>query len=200
MNYSGKYYQIENGQIKTPFMSPGRSAPEVFIAGGSPPAFKLAKDSGDIWISLARPVEQSKTDALDMLAKGREVGVRLSVICRATREQAVQAAEQMLAAARDDVRVEASFVKNTESAGIKRALAEADDAQSHWRTPCLWNGAVKSHGAPAIALVGSPADIAAAVLEYHGIGVSQFIFSGWPQYDAVRKFGEEVIPLIMQKQ
>jgi alkanesulfonate monooxygenase len=59
---------------------------------------------------------------------------------------------------------------------------------------------VRSHGAPAIALVGSPDDIASAVLEFSRAGVSQFIISGWPKLDEMLFFGREVLPLIRKRE
>ena len=100
----------------------------------------------------------------------------------------------------DDSKAERSFARASDSVGITRALAEADGGDSHWLTPYLWNGAVKSLGAPAIALVGSPEDIVNAIMEYNAIGISQLILSGWPQYDAMRCFGQTVLPLLRQRE
>ena len=195
VNFHGKYYNIRNGEIKTPFISPQRSSPEIFVAGSSAPALALATNFGDIWISLAQPPDQLKQNALEMVATGIEVGLRLSVICRSTREEAVAAAERMQDSG-DGNKAERSFVQASDSVGITRALVEASGTDSHWLTPCLWNGAVRSMGAPAIALVGSPEDIANAIMEYSEIGVSQLILSGWPQYEAMRCFGQKVLPLL----
>ncbi|MGH9894610.1 MAG: LLM class flavin-dependent oxidoreductase, partial [bacterium] len=63
-------------------------------------------------------------------------------------------------------------------------------------TPWLWTGAVRSHGAPAIAMVGTPEEIASALMEYRSIGVSQFILSGWPKIEEMIYFGREVIPRV----
>jgi len=42
--------------------------------------------------------------------------------------------------------------------------------------------------------------VASAILEYKKIGVSQFIFSGWPKLDEMVYFGRAVLPLIRQKE
>ena len=62
----------------------------------------------------------------------------------------------------------------------------------------LWRGAVATHGPSSIALVGTPPDIASAIMDYRSIGVSQFILSGWPNVDAVADFGRSLLPLIRE--
>ena len=71
-------------------------------------------------------------------------------------------------------------------------------AEQEWLTETLWTGAVRSHGAPAMSLVGSPREIADALLEYGRAGVSHFILSGWPKLDEMIVFGREVLPLIRE--
>jgi alkanesulfonate monooxygenase len=44
--------------------------------------------------------------------------------------------------------------------------------------------------------VGSPVDLATALLEYNRIGISQFLFSGWPDAEEVDRFGKDVLPLV----
>jgi alkanesulfonate monooxygenase len=55
-------------------------------------------------------------------------------------------------------------------------------------------------GPTAVALVGSPEEIASAILEYKAIGISQFIFSGWPKLEEMVHFGKAVLPLVRQKE
>jgi alkanesulfonate monooxygenase len=55
---------------------------------------------------------------------------------------------------------------------------------------------VRSHGAPALALVGGADDIAAALIDFKRAGVSQFILSGWPKMQSMKFFGEEVLPRV----
>jgi alkanesulfonate monooxygenase len=55
---------------------------------------------------------------------------------------------------------------------------------------------VRSHGPAAIALVGSPAEIASAILDYKRMGISQFILSGWPKLESMIFFSRELLPLV----
>ena len=51
-------------------------------------------------------------------------------------------------------------------------------------------------GAPSIALVGSAEDVATAIIEYTRVGVSQFLFMGWPDLDQMTFFSEAILPLV----
>jgi alkanesulfonate monooxygenase len=76
----------------------------------------------------------------------------------------------------------------------------ADDTASGWLTSYLWNGAVPYLGAPAIALVGSADEVAAAIMEYRDIGITQFLFMGWPDIDEMTFFSEAVVPLVRARE
>jgi alkanesulfonate monooxygenase len=49
-------------------------------------------------------------------------------------------------------------------------------------------------------LLGTPAEIADALLEYKALGVTQFIISGWPELDTVVAFGRDVLPLVRERE
>jgi len=88
------------------------------------------------------------------------------------------------------------FAEKTDSVAFKSTLALAEANESDWLTPYLWTGAIPYLGAPAIALVGGPAEIANAIMEYQSIGISQFLFMGWPDLEEMTFFGREILPLI----
>jgi alkanesulfonate monooxygenase SsuD/methylene tetrahydromethanopterin reductase-like flavin-dependent oxidoreductase (luciferase family) len=48
--------------------------------------------------------------------------------------------------------------------------------------------------------VGAPEEIAAGILAYKSIGISQFILSGWPNLEAVTYFGREILPRIRARE
>src|SRR5262249_35154806 len=121
----------------------------------------------------------------------KQAGLRLSIIARPSREEAVDFAYSMIAG--HDRQSDADFVKNSDSKSIAGTyhLAESD-----WLTPWLWTGAVRVFGAPAMAIVGTPAQVASAIMEYRQAGITHFIFSGWPKLDSMKYFGQEVLPLV----
>ena len=196
VNFQGKYYQIENGKLSTPFVSCDRAFPELFIAGGSLPARRLAVRQGTCWMRLADAPERIRPDALRISAQGIDVGLRLSVICRSTKQAARDAARALLADL-DTKEKEKEFVASTDSSSIKATYALAKE---EWPTETFWTGAVPYIGPTAIALVGTPAEIADALMEYRDAGVSQFILSGWPKLEEMVRFGREVLPLVRERE
>jgi len=193
VNYEGKYYRLENGQINTPYVcTNNRRAPVLFVAGGSPPAKELAISQGDCWMRLPDTPERIHAEGRAVLEAGKELGLRLAVIVRPTREEALSAARALVeAASGTEKTLESRFVQKSDSVSIQAVFAMA---HQEWVTSCLWTGAVRSHGAAAIALVGTPEEVASALFEYTQAGVSQFIISGWPKAEEMVRFGREVLP------
>jgi alkanesulfonate monooxygenase len=199
VNFSGKHYRVEKGSLKTSFAAPERKFPEIIIGGGSAAAQQLATRQGTCWMQLADAPEKIQQACSAALAEGIEVGLRVCLIARPTREEALQAA-QALIAENDYGRKLAGgreFFTKTDSVSFKKAYQLGG---TEWLTPTLWTGAVRVQGPTAIALVGSPGEIASAILDYKKIGISQFIFSGWPKLDEMVYFGRAVLPLVRQKE
>ena len=196
VNFDGSYYRIEDGTLNTPFISPQRSFPELFIAGGSDEARNLAISQGTLWMRLVDTPENLKMRIAPVLAANKEVGLRMSIIARGTREESRRAAERLvegLDASSRDAEKEKRFMLKSDSVSIRETYALAEN---EWLNPWLWTGAVRTHGAPAVALVGSYDDVAQALIDYASIGVTQFILSGWPKLDEMILFGREVLPRI----
>jgi alkanesulfonate monooxygenase len=196
--FDGRHYRVENGRLNTPFVSSERTFPELYIAGNSEAAERLAITQGSCWMRLAEPPEAVAGHAVKMLRCGKEIGLRCSVIARRTREEALNAARELLAGAdtkHDDHLTESRFVRKSDSVSINHLFALAE---TEWLSKWLWTGAVRSHGAPAIAIVGSAAEVAGALLEYGDAGVSQFIISGWPKLEEMIFFGREVLPRVRE--
>jgi alkanesulfonate monooxygenase len=199
VSFRGTYYKVENARLSTPFLSSERSSPEIFIGGGSLPAQRLAIRHGTCWMQIADAPEKLRPQILPALAAGIEVGLRLSIIARPTREEAIGAAHSLidgLDTKGGDEEKEKEFVRRSDSESVKAG----HELESEWLTSCLWTGAIRYIGAPAIALVGSPQEVAEAIMGYREIGVTQFIFSGWPKLDEMIFFGKEILPLIRERE
>ena len=195
VDFTGKYYTVEQGKVNTPFLSPTETAPERYIAGNSVQARELAMRQGSCWMMMAEPIAKIRDFIPPLLAQGRTIGIRAGVIARATTEEAHRAAYDLIAEAGADQQKETSFIRNSDSPTMQARFDAAMNG-SDWVTPVLWNGALKSHGPAATALVGSYDDIAAALIEYGEAGVTQFILSGWPKLEEMQRFGREIIPLV----
>jgi len=200
VSFDGRYFKVEDAVLNTPYSSPQRSFPEIFIGGGSDQARQLAIDEGTLWMRLADAPEKVAESAAPVLAAGKEVGLRLSIVCRPSREEALKAAYARLTSLdpqRAEHQREKDFMQGSDSVSIKKTYRLAD---VEWLTPWLWTGLVRSHGAPAVAMVGDPEQLAEAFIEYGRAGVSQYIISGWPKLDEMVFFGDEVLPRIRARE
>jgi alkanesulfonate monooxygenase len=193
VTFNGKYWQIEGGKLLTPFMAPERKAPEIYIAGHSEQAKQLALSRGSCWMRLIDTPEKLQPLVGYFREQGVEVGLRLCVICRPTREEAIEAAMKLLPD-EDIGKQERNILNRSDSQTLKQALATADNIG--WLNQNLWAGLVPYYGSSAITLLGSPIELAESFLEYKRIGISQFIVSGWPKLDEMVIFGREVLPLV----
>jgi len=193
VDFEGKYYRVEKGRLHTPFVAPDRSAPEIYVSGHSEQAQHLALTRGSCWLRLIDTPENLSPLVARTRDQGIEVCLRLCVVCRPTREEALRAARALLPG--DDIeRQERGILTRSDSQTLKQALAAADDVG--WLNRSLWAGLVPYYGSSSITLVGTPEELAEAFLEYKQIGVTQFIISGWPKLDEMIIFGRDVLPLI----
>lgn len=213
VNFAGKYCRVDTGKIYTPFQAPlsdrnnssqpisdsggeqaqHRTGPEIYVSGHSEQAQHLALTQASAWLRLIDTPERLSATVSHFRSNGVEVCLRLCVVCRPTREEALAAANALLPS--EEVgREERGILSRSDSKTLKDALAVADSVG--WLNQNLWAGLVPYYGSSAITLVGTPRDLADAFLEYKRIGVTQFIIAGWPKLDEMLIFGRDVLPLI----
>jgi alkanesulfonate monooxygenase len=195
VNFKGAYYEIEDAAVKTPFVSNERLAPEIFLGGASDAALNLAVRHADCLWTLPRSPEEMAPRLKPVLASGTEVGLLLSIIARPSREEAISEAYALLGRVGGKARqVHRDFSARSDSVAFTGTLALAEKNGSDWVNPWLWTGAVPYLGAPAIALVGSYDEVAGAIHAFEEIGISQFLFMGWPDLEEMKRFAGEVRP------
>jgi alkanesulfonate monooxygenase len=199
VSYSGRFYNINEGRLNTPFVARGRTRPEIYIGGNSVKARELAARYGDCWMRFADAPERIAEQATDLGERRVEVGVRLSIACRPNRAEALRAAQTPLASAATRMRAtsEGRFVHESDAVSMRETYALG---ATEWLTPWLWTGAVQTMGAMAICIVGTPDDVATGLLAFKAAGVTQFILSGWPTLDEMIRFGDDVLPLVRSQE
>jgi alkanesulfonate monooxygenase len=172
VNFQGNYFRVERGRLHTPYTAPERIAPEIYVSGHSPQAERLAIAQGSCWLRLIDTPKALAPLVARTRERGVEVCLRLGLICRPTREEAIRAAQAMLPD-EETGRREREILANSESQTLQGALATAD--RVGWMDRHLWAGLVPYYGSSAITLLGSPREVSEAFLEYKRIGVTQFI-------------------------
>ena len=192
VDFEGKYYRIERGKLHTPFLAPDRNAPEIYVSGHSEQSEQLACSQGSCWLRVADTPEKLQPAVTRVRALGIGVCLRLALICRPTREEAVRAVEALL----PDDRKESTIILKDDSQMYREGTKVTSD--ECWLNRSLWTGLVPYYGPVWTTLLGSPKELAEAFLAYKKIGVTDFIISGWPEVDEMVLFGKEVLPLVRE--
>jgi alkanesulfonate monooxygenase len=66
-------------------------------------------------------------------------------------------------------------------------------------SPNLWAGVGLVRGGAGTALVGSHAEVADRIQEYHDLGIDEFILSGYPHLEEAYRVGEGVLPELRRR-
>ena len=175
--------------------------PPVYFGGSSPKAGDVASKHVDVYLTWGEPPEQvaEKVAWIRSLAaaQGREVrfGIRLHVITRDTADAAWAQAEQLLRGVPESMieEVQAGLSKS-ESVGQQRMRSlhsggsrTAGDLEV---SPNLWAGVGLVRGGAGTALVGSHAEVADRIAEYHALGITEFVLTGHPHLEEAYWVGE----------
>lgn len=192
VDFHGRFYRVAAGKLNTPFLAPNRTRPEIYISGHSDASEQLAYSQGTCWLRVVDTPEKLQP----VVARAREHGIkiclRLGLICRSTREEAVRVAYSLRPGNQDE---NTTGLKDDSQMYREGASVKSD---AHWLSPSLWAGLVPHYGPVWTTLLGSPQEVAGAFLAYKEIGVSEFIISGWPEVDEVEIFGRQVLPLVRE--
>ncbi len=195
LTHHGEHYRIEEAQLGLGYKGGGR--PAIYISGASGVAQKTAIAYGDCWLRYGDTPEGIARAAEPVLAQGCRVGIRMHVLARETRAEALADLEGMMRDPDEQHRAWVSdFVSKSDSEAVKTSFRLADQASEDWLSPMLYSGAVAYRGGPALCVVGSYQEVADYLYRYKAAGVSEFIFSGWPTRDEMRIFYTHVLPLI----
>lgn len=200
-DYHGKYYNFDRVLSAVRTVS-GQSLP-VYFGGASDAAIEVAGKHADIYALWGETHAQVReiTGRVNTSAArhGRTVRYSLSLrpIIAETEEKAWAKAEAILEKARE-LAPKSGFLRSaTEPAnsGSQRLLAAA--AQGTRLDKRLWTGIAALTGAKgnSTALVGTPEQVADALLDYYDLGISTFLIRGFdPLADAI-DYGRSLIPL-----
>ncbi|MGK9230904.1 LLM class flavin-dependent oxidoreductase [Inquilinus limosus] len=199
-DHEGRFYRFERGfsavkSVRTPHIP-------VYFGGASDAAIAVAGKHADIyalWGETHAQVRELTGRVRAAAAKhGRQLRFSLSLrpILAETEEKAWARADAILEQARA-VQDQTGYRRTTEpaNAGSQRLLAAA--AQGPRLDKRLWTGIAALTGAKgnSTALVGTPEQVADALLDYYDLGVTTFLIRGFDPLDDAIDYGRELIPL-----
>ena len=201
-DYEGRYYRVAKGfsSVK-PVQRPHLP---VYFGGSSPAAIEVAGKHADIyalWGETHAQVRDTIARVREAAARhGRERAVRFSLSFRPiladTEDKAWARAEAILERTKQ-VRAAKGLpaaAPTPANEGSRRLLAAA--AQGSRLDKRLYTAIAAVTGAQgnSTALVGTPDQVADALLDYHDLGVTTFLVRGFDPYEDAVQYGRELIP------
>jgi alkanesulfonate monooxygenase len=201
-DYKGRYYNVEQafGAVK-PVQSPHIP---IYFGGSSDAAIPVAGKHADIyalWGETQAQVRESIARVRAAAAKhGRRIGFSLSLrpVIADTEKAAWKRADEIVDRTRA-LREAAGLSTTTHAppnAGSQRLLAAA--AQGTRLDKRLWTGVAAITGAAgnSTGLVGTPEQVADALMDYYDLGVTTFLIRGFDPLEDAIAYGRDLIPLV----
>jgi alkanesulfonate monooxygenase len=198
-DFDGAHYRVAGATV----LAPPDPLPDIYFGGSSAAALPVAAKSADVYLTWGEPPAQvaAKIAAVQSLTdRPIRFGIRLHTISRDTSEEAWAEAGKLLAAL-DPAQVAKAQAQlaASESVGQQRMVELHQGGLDKGLRgleihPGLWAGIGLVRGGAGTALVGSHSEVADLIAEYHALGISEFIFSGYPHLEEAYWFGEGVIP------
>lgn len=197
MSFDGDFYRVVNAELGVGYKDNG--SPKIYISGGSPSATKLAIKHGQCLLRYGDIPENLISEAEYLNKNGCSLGIRMHVVARASRQEALDYIADMLSNPDEEHKAMiAKFVAKCDSHAVKKSFDLAASTESDWLSPMVWSGAVPYRGGPALAIVGSYDEVAQYLNQYRLAGVAEFILSGWPTRDEMERFCQEVLPRVRE--
>ena len=203
-SHEGKYYRFEDAwsDVK-PAQKP--HVP-IFFGGASEAALDVAVRHADIYAlwgeSLDQVRELTQRVSVKAAVNGRKIGFSVSFrpILAETEEKAWEKADQILAQAKHLRALQGLTEPGDpqQSEGARRLLAAAE--QGSRVDQLLWTEIAKLTGARSnsTALVGTPEQVAQALLQYYDLGVETFLLRGFDPLEDAKDYGRELIPRLRE--
>lgn len=205
LDHAGRYYRFEGAfsELK-PLQQP--HVP-IYFGGASPAALEVAARHAEVYAlwgeSLAQAGELVGRVRAQAAAHGRKPGFSISFrpILGRSEDEAWAKAQSILEQTRAQ-KVAQTYARGAgpqQSQGAQRLLADA--ARGERVDERLWTAVARETGARSnsTALVGTPEQVAQALLKYYELGIHSFLLRGFdPLIDAI-DYGRELLPLIRSK-
>ena len=202
-DHAGAHYRFENAfsEVKPLQTLNGRPHVPVYFGGASDAAIPVAGRHADVYALWGESLDQARELTGRVRAEAAKHGrsVRFSVSFRPiladTEAQAWARADAILAETRR-LRVVQGFGRGgpQQSEGARRLLAAAEKGTR--LDKLLWTAIAQETGgrSNSTALVGTPEQVADALLDYYDLGVSTFLIRGFDPLEDALDYGRELIP------
>ena len=198
-DHEGRHYRFQAGYSE---VKPAqRPHVPIYFGGASDAAIPVAGKHADVYALWGESLEQAAELTGRVRAEAAKHGrtVRFSVsfrpILAATEDAAWARAESILEETKR-LRVEAGYARGgpQQSTGAQRLLAAAEKGARVDKR--LWTAIARETGgrSNSTALVGTPEQVAEALLDYYELGVTTFLIRGFDPLEDAIDYGRELIP------
>ena len=196
-DHAGQYYRFQGAwSAVKPLQKP---YPKLFFGGSSEGALQMGAEHCDVYAMYGEPLKETADRIADFRLRaskfGRAPGFNVSFrpIIAPTEGQAWDKARRVL----DDIE-NAGLPKRAQDKSAERMLEIASRGDVHDER--LWLPIAKATGAKGntTCLVGTPRQVADAMLRYYRLGVSSFLIRGFDPLGDTTEFGRELIPMVKQ--
>ena len=199
VSHAGAYYRFENASTAVRCVQQPRIP--IYFGGASDAAIDVAGKHADVYALWGETQDQVRelTSRVHAAAAqhGRSVRFSLSLrpILAPTEDEAWARAERIKQRIAE-LRAKAGLgPREPANEGSRRLLSAA--AQGERLDKRLWTGAALLTGARGntTSLVGTPQQVAEALLDYYDLGVTTFLIRGFDPLDDTIEYGRELLPL-----
>jgi alkanesulfonate monooxygenase len=200
-DFSGEFYRVKGASSDVRPLQ--RPHPLLFFGGASAGALAMGARLCDVYAIYAEPLASTRERIAQFRAQAANFGqipafnISLRPIIAASEGAAWDKANRILAA----MTGKKGWSRQEEASGPvdnagKRLMHFALQADIHDQR--LWMPIARATGAlgNTSCLVGTPEQVAEAILEYYRLGVTSFLIRGFDPFNDAIEFGRELIPRI----
>lgn len=176
-SFKGKFFEVQDGGFKGPLANHALNG--IYLTGGTPEALALSARQADVHVFDAAPLADLRPAIASLAAQARQhgrpvsAGLRIDVLARETFEEALRDARRYRS-----------------GAGLP------DAAPFGGSDVAFWPGFAQAQTGASAALVGSYAQVAAALQAYAQAGVASFVLAAIPHFEEAYRIGEHVLPRV----
>lgn len=205
IDHNGRYYQCTSAfsevkPVQKPYLP-------IYFGGSSDAAIEIAGKHADIYALWGEPLDEAAHTISRVRAsaaryhRSLRISVSLRPILAPTEKEAWARAERIIQTTRAGRGISAlgPAKSSPQNVGSQRLLAAA--ARGKVLDKRLWTEVAAATGARGntTALVGTPEQVAEALLDYYDIGVTTFLIRGFDPLEDAIDYGRELIPLVRQE-
>jgi alkanesulfonate monooxygenase len=205
LDFAGEFYRLEGARL--PIGPATEAGIPIYFGGASAGALDVGARYADVYmlwgepLALARARIEAAREAAARLGRRLRFSVSVRPIIAATESLAWARAEEIAerALAQRQRFLGARGRRDSTSVGSARLLAAAAEAEVHDERLYTRIATITGAAGNSTALVGTPSQVAAALLRYVDIGCDTLLMRGFMPFDDAVEYGRELIPLLREQ-